>query len=244
MVDGKVNNEMLFTFYFYGIIVIGDFMDNLKAGELYNSDKFLYTVSDINIGDEVYNRIINKSYVPNDDIGLDELSYIKFLHYGYDGNSKVGELIVNKKIKDIIINMLNEFYNAKYQINSFKLVDDYFEKDDEDRNDIDRKSILDNNSYGFFYRKIYGTDRLSHHSKGFAIDINPKENPYLPFRDGKYDYSNLSKEEIEYLTHREEGKKHVIVHSDLAYKLFNDNNFEWGGDWEHTKDYQHFEVKL
>lgn len=217
-------------------------MDNLNAGDIFYSDEFLCEEKDIVKGDKIYNRIINKSFVENDSITLEELSYLKFLHYNYEGKTQVGELIVNKKISNIVINMLNEFFKEKYQINKFRLVDDYFEREDEDRNEIDRKSIMDNNSYGFFYRKIYGTDRLSHHSKGYAIDINPKENPYLPFRNGAYDYNGLTPEEIEYLTHRDDGRKHVIVHSDIAYKEFSKNGFEWGGDWEHTKDYQHFEV--
>ena len=35
---------------------------------------------------------------------------------------------------------------------------------------------------------------------------------------------------------------HKIDHDDLAYKLFIAEGFEWGGDWEGRKDYQHFEM--
>ena len=217
-------------------------MEKFKAGDLYDSSSFICTSSEIVVGDDVYNRIINKSYVPNDFIKLEDLAYLKFLHYDYEDKVRVGEMIVNRRISDIVLTMLARLFEARYQIKSFKLVDDYFETDEDDRNVVDTRSIADNNSYAFFYRKIYGTDRLSNHSSGYAIDINPRENPYLPFRNGKYDYSNLTPEEIEYLTHREEGKKHVIVHSDLVYQLFDQNGFEWGGDWPTTKDYQHFEV--
>ena len=27
----------------------------------------------------------------------------------------------------------------------------------------------------------------------------------------------------------------------LCYKLFTEHGFTWGGDWVHSKDYQHFE---
>ena len=217
-------------------------MEKFKVGDLYDSSSFICTSSEIVVGDDVYNRIINKSYVPNDFIKLEDLAYLKFLHYDYEDKVRVGEMIVNRRISDIVLTMLARLFEARYQIKSFKLVDNYFETDEDDRNVVDTRSIADNNSYAFFYRKIYGTDRLSNHSSGYAIDINPRENPYLPFRNGKYDYSNLTPEEIEYLTHREEGKKHVIVHSDLVYQLFDQNGFEWGGDWPTTKDYQHFEV--
>ena len=32
-----------------------------------------------------------------------------------------------------------------------------------------------------------------------------------------------------------------IDHDDLCYKLFTERGFTWGGDWVHSKDYQHFE---
>ena len=33
-----------------------------------------------------------------------------------------------------------------------------------------------------------------------------------------------------------------INHEDLCYRLFIEHGFEWGGDWEDRKDYQHFEI--
>lgn len=214
---------------------------NKKAGELYNSTEFIYEVSEID--NSIYNRIKNKSYIENDEITLNDLIYIKFLHYDFNDNVKVGEIIVNKKIKERIINILKELFNNKYQINSFCLVDSYFDSDDEERYNIDLKSVKYDNSYSFFYRKIYKTDKLSNHAYGLAVDINPKENPYLPFRDGKLDYSNLTEEDIYYLENRDKNIPHVITHDDLVYKLFIKNGFTWGGDWINTKDYQHFEVK-
>lgn len=214
---------------------------NKKAGELYNSTEFIYEVSEID--NSIYNRIKNKSYIENDEITLNDLIYIKFLHYDFNDNVKVGEIIVNKKIKERIINILKELFYNKYQINSFCLVDSYFDSDDEERYNIDLKSVKYDNSYSFFYRKIYKTDKLSNHAYGLAVDINPKENPYLPFRDGKLDYSNLTEEDIYYLENRDKNIPHVITHDDLVYKLFIKNGFTWGGDWINTKDYQHFEVK-
>ena len=36
----------------------------------------------------------------------------------------------------------------------------------------------------------------------------------------------------------------ISKHDDLAYKLFTEAGFEWGGDWTSLKDYQHFEINL
>ena len=163
------------------------------------SNSFEFGVSNINVGDEVYNKIINKSFVENDDIELKDLVYIKFLHFDFNNSIKVGELIVNRNIKDKIISILKELFKNKYQISGFKLPDNYFKYNNEDGNLVDRKMVLDDNSSSFFYRKIYKTNRLSKHAFGLAIDINPKENPYLPYINEKYDYSQLTEEEIYYL---------------------------------------------
>ena len=205
------------------------------------TNEFKYEIFDIKVNDDIYNRIINKSYIENDSIKLEDLVYIKFLHYDFNNNVKEGELIINRKIKDNIINVLKELFDNKYQINSFKLIDNYFDNE-EDKIAIDRKSILDDNSYSFFYRKIYGTDKLSNHAYGLAIDINPRENPYLPVIDGKYDYTYLDEQDKYYIENRDKNLDHVITHDDLLYKVFVKNGFSWGGDWDTSKDYQHFEV--
>ena len=38
--------------------------------------------------------------------------------------------------------------------------------------------MVDNNTYAFNYRNVGGTNRLSNHAYGKAIDINPMQNPY------------------------------------------------------------------
>ena len=38
--------------------------------------------------------------------------------------------------------------------------------------------MVDNNTSAFNYRKIAGSNNLSNHAYGKAIDINPQQNPY------------------------------------------------------------------
>lgn len=77
-------------------------------------------------------------------------------------------------------------------------------------------------SGGFYWRKIAGTNRLSVHSFGAAIDINVKHSAYWRWSKGKYRYRN----QIPY----------PIV------KIFEDNGFIWGGKWYHY-DTMHFEYR-
>lgn len=199
-------------------------------------NEFYHEIKSIIKDNSIYKRIINKSYKENNDITLDDLVYIKLNYYNYDNEIVEGELIVNKKIMDDIINIFKELFKNKYQINSIKLIDDYWINNGVES---DTNSIKHNNSSAFNYRNIPNSNNLSHHALGLAIDINPRQNPYVVFVNGERDYSNFDEEEIYYAENRV--GDHVITHDDLCYKVFTKYGFTWGGDWNHAKDYQHFE---
>lgn len=211
----------------------------MKAGEII--DKSLLTDEIINelffkedIGEEIINRIMNISYKENPDLELSDLDYIRILHIGFDGNTHVGELIVNKAISSDIISIMKELYQNKYPIEKMKLIDEY--------NGDDVASMSDNNSSGFNYRVIANTSNLSNHAKGMAIDINPLYNPYITW-DNKGNM-NVSPESSMPYVDRDNDFVGKIDENDLCYKLFILHGFSWGGDWTKVKDYQHFEKKI
>ena len=130
------------------------------------------------------------------------------------------------------------FYDAEYEIQSMHLVDNYWTGDGESS---DSASIDKNNTSCFNYRPVTGGGKLSNHAYGFAIDINPQQNPYVSYRDGKARWSHENANDY---IDRSTGLPHVITHEDLAFKVFSAHGFSWGGDWNNPKDYQHFEKKL
>lgn len=73
----------------------------------------------------------------------------------------------------------------------------------------------------FSYRKIQGTSRLSSHSFGIAIDINPKFSNYWKW-DKKMVYKNKIPKKI--------------------VDIFEKHGFIWGGRWFHY-DTMHFEYR-
>lgn len=185
------------------------------------------------ITDEIFNRIYEKSYKKDCTISKDDLRYIRILHIGFDKETHIGELIVNKAIKQDIIDIFIELYKANYPIEKVILIDEY--------NADDELSMEDNNSSCFNFRNISGSETLSNHSMGLAIDINPLYNPYVKTIDGilTYEPQNSSK----YIDRNLEFEN-KITHDDLCYKLFIEHGFTWGGDWNTSKDYQHFEKNI
>lgn len=188
------------------------------------------------ISEETLKRIKGKSYPENAKISLDELRYVKVLHYNYNHEIQVGELIVNKAIAQDCVKIFSELFACEYEIESMRLVDDYWTGDSVES---DTNSIAHNNTSSFNYRSVPGSSSLSNHAKGRAIDINPLQNPYVKYKsDGTFAHYY---KDMELYLDRSSGKKHVITHQDECYKIFQKYGFTWGGNWNSVKDYQHFE---
>ena len=162
---------------------------------------------------------------------VSDLRYLHVLHIGFDGETHEGEIICNKYIADDLLEIFEELYNAKYPIEKIKLVDEY-DADDE-------KSMADNNSSSFNFRFISYTKKISKHGYGLAIDINTLYNPYVKTVNGKRSVEPANATEY---VDRTRDFPYKITKKDLAYKLFTEHGFEWGGAWKNSKDYQHFEV--
>ena len=96
----------------------------------------------------------------------------------------------------------------------------------------DQASIDDNNTSAFNYRHVIGpgqnSAKLSNHSFGRAIDLNPGINPFVA-KDGTsprpYDPS----------------KPGTLTLKSPVTQIFLTHNWKWGGQWMKGKDYQHFE---
>jgi hypothetical protein len=181
------------------------------------------------ISEAIKARINGISYGETCDVPYEELRYVKVLHIGFDGQTHSGELIVNKSIAEDIVEIFKELYELEYPIEQMVLVDEYGADDN--------TSMAANNSSAFNYRKIDGTDRISLHSYGMAIDINPRYNPYVRTRDGETVVTPDNG--IKYADRTLECD-YYINSEDACYQAFTKRGFLWGGEWKNQKDYQHF----
>ncbi|MDO4477704.1 MAG: cell wall-binding repeat-containing protein [Lachnospiraceae bacterium] len=209
----------------------------LSAAQVDDSDlDYYFLINTIEPGGTVYNRIVNKSYNPSGLIGLHELRYLKVLHYNFNGKIQVGELICNAAIASSFISVFKQLYQARYQIKSMRLIDDFWTGDGLSS---DEASIEADNTSCFCYRQASDAANLSNHSWGRAIDINPIENPYVYVTpQGSYSTHAASKP---YVTNRDPSIPHVITTSDKAYQVLTAHGFTWGGFFPGNKDYQHFD---
>jgi hypothetical protein len=80
---------------------------------------------------------------------------------------------------------------------------------------------------------VTGGRYLSKHAYGFAIDINPVQNPYIKGNiilppNAVYDTN----------------KSGTLAYYSPVVKTFIRLGWTWGGNWEFLRDYQHFEKVL
>lgn len=186
------------------------------------------------VPDSVWMLMQGKTYTPNPHIGRDDLRYVSVLHWGADSLVHTGHLVCNRLIADTLVSIFRQLYEAHYPIERMELPDVY-EADDE-------RQMRANNTSCFCYRAVAGTATLSLHARGLAIDLNPLYNPYVKVRpDG---IRVIQPATAEPYTHRRRSFPFKIDRHDLAYRLFTQHGFTWGGDWDSLKDYQHFEYHV
>jgi hypothetical protein len=105
-----------------------------------------------------------------------------------------------------------------------RLVDDYGGDDD--------ASMAADNSSAFNFRVVAGTNVLSQHARGLAIDINPVENPWRrPDR--------VLPEAGRAFLDRGDVRPGMIVRPGPVVAVLDEMGWEWGGDWKHAWDDHH-----
>ncbi len=183
------------------------------------------------IDDTIFARIKGKSFKDDCTVPRDDLRYLNVLHKDLEGNTKKGEMICNTYIAKDLIKIFQKLFNSNYPIEKIRLIDEY--------NADDETAMRDNNSSCFNFRFISHTTKVSKHGLGLAVDINTLYNPYIKVVDN---ITYIEPKTGEKYVDRNQNFIYKIEKNDLCYKLFIENGFEWGGDWEDRKDYQHFEL--
>lgn len=153
-----------------------------------------------------------------ENLDIVEVNYISF-----DLCIHRGQLVVHQDLKDDVKKIFDSLLCVNFPIYKVVPIVKY--------NWSDSLSMANNNTSCFNYRNVKGTKKLSDHSYGRAIDINPMQNPFINHRtkvpsplNGKYDVIN----------------KGTILKDSSVVRIFKSSNWKWGGNWKYTKDYQHF----
>jgi hypothetical protein len=160
----------------------------------------------------------------------ERLKLVNFSYVDFEGKIKTnGRIMVLDAISQQVLELFNELKNIRFPVERAELIDVY--------NGDDDASMDNNNTSAFNDRNIAGSDKLSLHAYGAAIDINPRQNP------------NISRQGEEVVVKPALGSDYVqrsAPHPGMAERavpIFARHGFViWGGVWQNPKDYQHFQV--
>jgi len=155
---------------------------------------------------------------------FDALAYVTADHVTFDGGVARGELVVAAAIAPRAIELLRRLFALGFPIRQLRLVDDFGASDD--------RSMDADNSSAFNFRLIAGTDLISQHALGRAIDLNPIENPWrrpdriVPAAGAAF-------------ADRRDVRPGMIVRPGPVVAALDELGWEWGGDWRHAFDDHH-----
>jgi hypothetical protein len=185
------------------------------------------------IGPELRDRLIGRNWTPACPVPLEDLRLVQVSYWNFDGEVKTGPLVLNERVASDVLWVFRRLFRAHFAIEEIKLAAKDRPIRPEDYWDESRRSV----TASFNCRLATGsTTTLSQHSYGWAIDINPLQNPYvrndgtvlraiaLPFRN------------------RSLHRKGMIHEGDVVVRSFARIGWEWGGNWHTLKDYMHFSL--
>lgn len=191
------------------------------------------------IPDAVFRTMQGHSYRKDCTTPRSELRYLRCLHVTAEGHTLVGEMVLHHSIAERVLAILRKLYEARYPIERMRLIDLYGANDE--------RSMTANNTSAFNFRFVSGTRKVSKHGRGLAVDINPLYNPCRKTVTTQKNGKATTRFVVEPAAGRPYADRtkrfdYKITRDDLCCRLFREAGFRWGGDWKHTKDYQHFEM--
>jgi hypothetical protein len=147
-----------------------------------------------------------------------ELVHIDLPFVDFNGRPRTGQMVVHTALAEEIKEIFEKIKEAGFPIESMVPAR------------RSRPKGPTNNTSSFNYRKIIGTDALSQHSYGRAIDINPALNPFFS-RHGIVPKGAIY----------DKKRPGTLSEDSPPVKIFESYGWLWLGGKESNKDYMHFE---
>lgn len=179
---------------------------------------------------EVRDEVIRKNWHPGCPVGLEDLRVLTVKYWGFDGRVKSGPLVSNASVASDVRWVFRRLFRAGFPIKHVDLARKFHPP-----TPLDYERTRDVTA-SFNCRPVTDGTSLSQHSYGWAIDINPLQNPYI-----RGDGSALRRAAKAYID-RSQDLPGMIHPGDIVVRSFARIGWEWGGDWTSIKDYMHFSL--
>lgn len=165
------------------------------------------------------------SWHPGCPVPMDRLAVLEVTHWDFDARARRGHLIVARSVADDLATVFRKVYRERFQVERIRPMHTYGGRE--------LASLNDNNTSAFDCRDVTGGSSWSEHSYGTAIDINPRQNPYVK---GSVVLPANGRPWIQ----RTPVRRGMITPSGVVTRAFDTIGWGWGGNYRSLKDYQHF----
>jgi hypothetical protein len=165
-------------------------------------------------------------------VRLTELRLLTVTHWGFDGGTYTGQLVVNEKAAAPLARVFKQLYELHFPIRHMLLSDLYGPKSEQPADGDVSGSFDCRPALASPCSKAAASKNWSNHAYGLAVDLNPGENPYVGCgrtRDANRD---------PYLDRK---RLRPGMVTPAVVRAFRSIGWGWGGDWSgSTRDYMHF----
>ncbi|MGH2539769.1 MAG: M15 family metallopeptidase [Actinomycetota bacterium] len=183
------------------------------------------------IGPFLRERLVGRNWRPGCPVGIGDLRHVEVSYWDFTGHVRSGPLIVHETVADDVLSVFRRLFQTGFPIHRIKLPPRYRPPRRDDWTNTRNRTAA------FNCRPATGNPgSLSHHSYGWAIDINPLQNPYVA-PDG-----SVLRRAAKPYTDRSLHEPGMIRPGDVVVRAFARIGWEWGGDWVTLEDYMHFSL--
>jgi hypothetical protein len=176
-------------------------------------------------------RLSGRNWRAGCPVPIEDLRHVRVSYWDFDGAVRSGPLVVNERVADDVLWVFRQLFRARFQIHRIDLPPRYHTPRPEDYENTR------NLTSSFNCRPATGNEgSLSHHSYGWAIDINPLQNPYVR-SDG-----SVLRRIVKPFRDRSLRRPGMIHPGDVVVRSFARIGWYWGGNWSTLKDYMHFSL--
>jgi hypothetical protein len=183
------------------------------------------------IDDALRHELIGRNWHPGCPVPIRDLRLVTVSYWTFGGRVERGPLIINETVADDVLSVFHRLFDGGFPIRKIALAAKWRPPRPSDW--LSTKDV----SASFSCRPVTGqTSGFSQHAYGWAIDINPTQNPYVTGAG-----EVLRKACLPYVD-RTQHLQGMIHPNDVVVQAFTDIGWGWGGDWHSLKDYMHFSL--
>jgi D-alanyl-D-alanine carboxypeptidase len=163
-------------------------------------------------------------------VWMSQLRVLSFRYYGFDRKTHIGQIVVNEEVAHPLAKVFGKLYRMRFPIRDAAFASTY--SSHPDRSGDVTASMECRNAAASPCSGTARTHHWSMHAYGEAVDLDPRENPYVGCG------MTRDKTALSYMN-RSRHRRGMVTPA--VQRAFASIGWGWGGSWiGSTKDYMHF----